>query len=147
MVAAAVVGIAAIGGIAAIQGWIPDWFSGDTPASLATPGLRIAGTAPPDSLSPGETIVTGVEKAPVPSADEKPPVAAPTHPPPPEKKRCPNCGTVASLIYQPRDPHGLSWEVRVTFDDGTHRTLRFPTNPGFRVGERVVFANGRLQRS
>ena len=153
MVAAAAVAVAAIGGIAAIQEWIPAWFSGDTPVGLASPGLRIAGTAPPESLSPGETIVTGAEKAPAaseakkPLVAEKPPVGAPPLPPPPERKRCPNCGTVAALIYQPHDPRGLPWEVRVAFDNGSHQALRYPTNPGFRVGDRVILSNGRLQRS
>ena len=35
---------------------------------------------------------------------------------------------------------------QLAFDDGTRATLRFPTDPGLRVGERVIFANGRLQR-
>jgi hypothetical protein len=149
MVAAVVVFVAAVGGIVAILGWLPEGLSGDTPFSVAPPGLRIAGTAPPESLSAGESIVAP-EKAP--AAQESAPQAEKKTPPaprkaeaplPPAKKACPNCGTVAGLVFRANDAHGAAWEVAVAFDDGTRRTLRYPTNPGFRVGERVVLANGR----
>jgi hypothetical protein len=43
------VGLAAIAGIAAIQGWLPAGLSFDTAPS----------PAPPESLSPGESVVGG----------------------------------------------------------------------------------------
>jgi hypothetical protein len=54
MVAGAAVAIAAIAGIAIILEWFPFGQAGDTPGTLVAPG---PGTAPPESLSPGETIV------------------------------------------------------------------------------------------
>jgi hypothetical protein len=59
---------------------------------------------------------------------------------------CPNCGEVASTTYRQFERSG-AWEVRVRFDDGTRATLRYPTDPGFRVGERVVMSEGRLRRN
>jgi hypothetical protein len=62
------------------------------------------------------------------------------------RKPCANCGSVfATTFRQAELQRGGAWEVRVRFDDGTRATLRFPSDPGFRVGERVIFANGRLQ--
>src|SRR5688572_1498578 len=54
VVAAVVVALAAIAGIAAIEGWISLKMPGER---AAAPGLRVAGTAPPESLSPGESVV------------------------------------------------------------------------------------------
>jgi hypothetical protein len=125
IVTVAAVGIAALGGIAAIQGWLPEGFSGDMPASVATPGLRVAGTAPPESLSQGESIVTAPEKAP---------------------KSCDHCGTIAATTFHEREPRNARWEVRVRFDDGSRKILRYPTDPGLRVGDRVALVQGRLQR-
>ena len=142
IVAAVMVGVAGVAGIAAIQGWVTlpmaDEPAPTTPAVAPRP--RIAAT-PRESLSPGESIV----EAPPPAAQPAP--AQP--PPPPERPRatrsCPNCGEVSSTARRPFDSGG-GWEVRVRFDDGTRATLRYPTDPGFRVGERVVMANGRLKR-
>jgi len=117
------IGVAALGGIAALQGWLPAGLSGDTPASVATPGFRVAGTAPPESLSQGESVVTAPEKAP-----------------------CPHCGTISSTAFHEREPRNSRWEVRVRFDDGTRKILRYPTDPGLRVGERVALVEGRLKR-
>jgi hypothetical protein len=139
IVAAAAVGIAAVGGIAAIQGWLPDWPSGDTPASIATPGFRVAGTAPADSLSPGESVVTAPEKAPPPPDVPPAPASAPAKP-------CPHCGTISSTTYYEREPRNARWEVRVRFDDGTRKVLRYPSDPGLRVGERVSLKEGRLKK-
>jgi hypothetical protein len=149
------VALAALGGIAAILGWLPTGLGGDTPVSIAPPGLRIAGTAPPESLSPGEAIVTEAPKAPAieekaPPAAGKPPAPKPSEAQPPKpasRKKCPNCGTVTSLTFHAGDPRGSGWQVAVNFDDGTRMTMRYPTNPGFRVGERVILANGRLSRN
>ena len=125
IVAVAAVSVAAVGGIAAIQGWLPESLSGEAPANDPRPALRIAGTAPPESLSPGESVVPAPEKAPAP---------------------CPQCGTVSSLTFHEREARNARWEVRVRFDDGTRAVLRYPTNPGFRVGERVSLSEGRLRK-
>ena len=171
IVAATVVSVAAALGIAAIEGWLPLWPARVAPTSVAA---SFAGTAPPDSLSPGESIVTAADvnqtvpavtavlpaPAPIPSA---PPPESTTKPVPktPAHERapavqgeqrgargpCANCGNVSSTTFRQAElQRGGAWEVRVRFDDGTRATLRFPTDPGFRVGERVIFANGRLHR-
>jgi len=49
------VGVAALAGIAAIQGWLPATLTGDT---AVTPALPPPPT-PPESLSPGESVVGG----------------------------------------------------------------------------------------
>ena len=132
IVTSLIVGVAAVGGIAAIQGWLPERFSGDTPE------FRVAGTAPPESLSQGESIVTAPAQAPLP-ADVPPPPA-------PVARTCPHCGTIASTAFHEREPRNARWEVRVRFDDGTRKILRYPTNPGLQVGDRVALVQGRLQR-
>ena len=165
IVAAIVVGVAAALGIAAIEGWLPWWRTPVKPASVAFD--------PADSLSPGESIVTATDANPiappvsaVPSAPASIPPAAPpgatarpaSKAPAYERapavqaerhgahKPCANCGSVSSTTFRQTElQRGSAWEVRVRFDDGTRATLRFPTDPGFRVGERVIFANGRLR--
>jgi len=132
IVAAAAVGIAAIGGIAAIAGWLPDWASGEAPASAPLP-TKIIGIAPPETLSPGESVITG------PPADPPPQPAKASRP-------CPHCGTISSTAYHEREPRNARWEVRVRFDDGSRKILRYPTDPGFRVGDRVSLAQGRLRK-
>ena len=141
LVGAAAVAIAAIGGIAAIEGWLPDRFSAEAPATSAPPRLKIAGTAPPESLSPGESIVSAPPKA---QGEEKPPPVDES--PPASRRFCAHCGTISSTAYHEREPRGASWEVRVKFDDGSRRILRYPTDPGFHVGDRVVLSNGRLHK-
>ena len=163
VVAAIVVAAAAALGIAAIEGWLPLGRSPATPTSVVLD--------PADSLSPGESIVTPTQ-APAPAATSVAPEPAPIPPAaPPEpaakpaakapayarapaeaterrdaRKPCTNCGSVFATTFRQADlQRGGAWEVRVRFDDGTRATLRFPTDPGFRVGERVIFANGRLQ--
>jgi hypothetical protein len=64
----------------------------------------------------------------------------------PSRALCANCGTVASTTLHEDRRDDTAWEVRVRFDDGTRRVLRFPTDPGFRVGDRVFLSNGRLLR-
>jgi hypothetical protein len=132
IVTVAAVGIAALGGIAAIQGWLPDGFSGDTPA------FRVTGTAPPESLSQGESIVIAPAQAPLPA--DVPPAPAPV------AKTCPHCGTIASTVFHEREARNARWELRVRFDDGSRKILRYPTDPGLRVGDRVALVQGRLQR-
>lgn len=156
IIAAVAVGVAALGGIAAILGWLPERFTTQTATSSA-PGspLRISGTAPPESLSPGESIVATpppVATPPAPIAHEPPKTqAAPPKPGlEPERREprrhCANCGVVSSTTRHDRDVLGGAYEVRVRFDDGTRLTLRYPTSPGFRAGDRVFFSEGRLRR-
>lgn len=38
----------------------------------------------------------------------------------------------------------VSWEVRVRLEDGTNQVMRYPTEPAFRVGDRVKVEDGRL---
>ena len=181
-VAAVVVGITAIAAIATIQGWLPEWGAKEE-APRASAKTRITGTAPPETLSPGESVVTPAPEAqamppaaaPAPQAEapapetERPKKAAPTtpsyappraaparpSPPPPAppppptadaSRLCANCGVVASTTYRDHEVRGGPWEVRVHFDDGSRRILRYPTHPGFQVGDRVFFSRGRLHR-
>lgn len=154
IVGVAAVAIAAIGGIAAIEGWLPERFSGETPAAIAPPGLQVTGTAPPESLSPGESVVSAPPKTPEKAAEKAPEKAPPVPKPaapkrpvaPPSHRYCANCGTVSSTAYHEREPRGAAWEVRVKFDDGSRKILRYPTDPGFRVGDRVFFSSGRLHK-
>lgn len=167
-----IVALAAVAGIAVIQGWLPASLEGDTPASIASPGLRIAGTVPPESLSPGETVITesaepeatpppgAAPPAPAQESARKPAPRTPAYAskPAPRRERaaenkpparglCANCGTIASATYHENERHpGGAWEVRVQFDDGSRKSMRFPTDPGLRAGDRVFFANGRLHR-
>jgi hypothetical protein len=53
---------------------------------------------------------------------------------------------VSSTTFHEREPRNVRWEVRVRFDDGTRKILRYPTNPGFRVGDRVALTQGRLRK-
>jgi hypothetical protein len=136
MFAAIAVGLAAMAGIAAIEGWLTlPGAAPEPPAQSPAARPRIAAT-PAESLLPGETIVEG------PAAS---PPASPAPSTPRARPACPNCGEVSSTAYRQFD-RGGAWEVRVRFDDGTRGTLRYPTDPGFRVGERVVMSNGRLKR-
>ena len=178
--AAVLVGLAAIGGIAAIEGWLPKWLGGDDPAPKVTPTAplpkvdpsmatrpRAQRTVPlPESLSPGESVVTAPETtaAAPPKATTPPPAAAPapaptppparkparseptkTKPPPPSTGLCRNCGVVIATTYRDDDFRG-AWEVRVKLDEGTVRILRYPADHGFRVGDRVFISRGRLHR-
>jgi outer membrane lipoprotein SlyB len=38
----------------------------------------------------------------------------------------------------------VSWEVRVRLEDGTNQVMRYASEPGFRVGDRVRVEDGRL---
>jgi len=83
----------------------------------------------------------------MPIIPERAPSAAAAKPAPPAKKTCLNCGTVTTLSYRSQNPRGFPWELTVAFDDGTRGTLRYPANPGFRAGDRVLLSNGRLQKN
>ena len=156
VVAALAVGVAAVAGIAAIEGWVTLPGSAEPPMPAPAPRPRIAAT-PAESLLPGETIVEAPAIAPPPPAAAPTPQAARPAPekpsyaqaPAPEnrgaRRSCPNCGEVSSTAYRQFD-RGGAFEVRVRFDDGTRATLRYPSDPGFRAGDRVLMANGRLRR-
>ena len=70
-------------------------------------------------------------------------VPHPTDPndPWPQPVTCGTCGTVHSITVYPD-----LYEVRVRFDDGARRTLRYQKAPRWRVGDRVRLENGRLVR-
>lgn len=52
---------------------------------------------------------------------------------------CGNCGAVQSIRVFPD-----LWEVRVRFDDGGHRTIRYSRPQHWRVGDRIRYEGGRL---
>ncbi len=163
VVASVAVTASALVGIGVMLGWV-----GDKPASPATPAAAVSDAL----LSPGETLVApaaapSAPRAPlmpnytppkppmpapaVPDAATPPPrepkkvVAAPAPPqyrrPPAPDERCRNCGTVAAIATYPD-----AWEVRVRFEDGSERTIAYPTAPRLRLGDRVRFEEGRLNR-
>ena len=164
IIAAVAVGVAAIFGIAAIEGWL-SW-PVSSPASVAHPGQAAIGIAPVESLSPGESVVSS-------ESAKKPPPPAPPVPPPPapagepakpapvkpsyaqvpkaqtEKRRasCPHCGVVTSTATLEREGYfGRQFEVRVRFEDGSRKTFIFPTDPDLAVADRVMLSKGRLTR-
>ena len=51
-----------------------------------------------------------------------------------------NCGTVTSITAL----EAGEWDVHVRFEDGSTETLRYRTRPGLRIGQRVLFEEGRL---
>lgn len=59
----------------------------------------------------------------------------------PQPAVCGTCGTVHSITVYPD-----LYEVRVRFDDGSRRTMRYQKPPRWRVGDRVRLDNGRLVR-
>ena len=65
------------------------------------------------------------------------------HPTDPDDKwpqpACGSCGVVDSIRVFPN-----LWEVRVRFDDGGHRTLRYSRPQHWRVGDRIRYEGGRL---
>lgn len=112
------------------------------PASLApsTPNYsRTSPSAAPVPRDPKPEPTTRPEPTPRPSATApKTPAyarAAPQH------NVCVNCGTVAAITA-----YSDSWEVRVRFEDGATRTLRYRTPPNVRIGQRVRLEDGRLVR-
>ena len=54
---------------------------------------------------------------------------------------CGACGVVHSITTFPD-----LWEVRVRFDDGGRRTIRYHRPPRWRVGDRIRYEDGRLQQ-
>ena len=59
---------------------------------------------------------------------------------------CETCGTISSVTARYADRGGSSYEVRVSFRDGTRQVFVYPNDPGFSTGERVRFESGRLTR-
>lgn len=59
----------------------------------------------------------------------------------PRRFVCRTCGTVTAIAAFPD-----LWEVHVRLEDGASFTVRYPSPPTLRVGDRVRLANGRLER-
>jgi hypothetical protein len=58
----------------------------------------------------------------------------------PRRAVCDHCGEVAAITRWP----GSAWEVRVRFDDGSSRVIRFGSRPRLAIGDRVRFDDGFL---
>lgn len=173
VVAAIAVTGCALVAIAVMLGWVSSGGPAITPASVASPGLQVAGTAPEAGLAPGETLVAPAE---IPSP--RPGVLMPNYSPPAAPRPAPSApdAPVSSLpapkkpvamapaapIYAqaPRDGFCVNcgtvtgvttypdwWEVRVRFEDGASRSFRYPTPPNLHLGERVRLEDGRLNRN
>jgi hypothetical protein len=56
--AAVALTVCALVAIAFMLGWLPSAASVPTPAGMASPGQQAVGTAPGDTLLPGESVVT-----------------------------------------------------------------------------------------
>ena len=124
-----------------------------SPAPAAAPPTAPAPTTPSYSRPAPE--VTPVPRDPAPEPAARKPVARPapaTNPIPapkapvyarasPERTPCVQCGTVTATTA-----YSDSWEVRVRFEDGTTRTIRHRSPPGFGIGQRVRLEDGRLVR-
>jgi hypothetical protein len=147
IVAAVAMAGAGLLAIAMVLDWIP------APATSSAPKPRSGPVTAAESLLPGETIVSVDEPKKTPEAAPRTPTPEQAAPPPPpatrriSRGRCTNCGTVsATASIESARTSRVTWEVRVRFDDGARRVYRFPTDPGYSEGDRVVFANGRLVR-
>jgi outer membrane lipoprotein SlyB len=55
-------------------------------------------------------------------------------------------GAVAGNEIEKSNKRTVHYEVRVLMEDGTYRTVRYETEPGVRVGDKVKIENGRLYR-
>ena len=120
-----------------------------TPAPAAAPPAKVEPMMPPYG-NPAVPKAAPPRRAERPAAKPAPslpryvrtePLAAGPADELPRTAGCTSCGSVTSIT-------SLSdfWEVRVRFDDGASRRLRFPTAPGYRIGDRVRLENGRLER-
>lgn len=139
-------------GAAVLMGWIGP---GVRPANVLPPQAAARAQANELGLSPGETVVSAAEvpappvkaeapaarAAPAPSSTVKPSVAKGAEPRRPHKRHHaePRVGVVHSIRVFPD-----LWEVRVRFDDGGHRTIRYPRPQHWRVGDRIRYEDGRL---
>jgi hypothetical protein len=171
VVAAAIaVTACALVAIAVMLGWVGSKGPAITPASVASPGLQVAGTDPEAGLAPGETLVAPAAPAPAKPGPMTPNYSPPAAPRPaptapgaaapavkqpvprapvtptyaqarPRDGYCVNCGTVSTVTTYPD-----FWEVGVRFEDGSSRNVRYPTPPNLRLGDRVRLEDGRLNR-
>ena len=174
IVAAAIaVTLCALVAIAWMLGWVGTKGAPPTPASFASPGQRIAGTAPGVALLPGETLVTEEpapgplapsSTKPAPASAKSPEVAPPfttlASPPLPATRNTPSTPNYsrAEVAARPRGvcvncgtvewihPSGDGWELRVRYDDGSGEVRRYDDRPRLRRGDRVRLEEGRLLR-
>jgi hypothetical protein len=173
VVAAVAITACALVAIAYMFGWIPARSAGSTPASFASPGQQVAGTAPGVALLPNESLVA-------PEAPLTPPAAATTPPKPPAAAATPARPAPTTPDYaRPAPPRVIApavppkpaapaaaparegycvncgtiiattgyrdqWEVRVRFHDGSVETFRYRAPPPFRMGQRVRLEGERL---
>jgi hypothetical protein len=112
-------------------------------APTPAPPARAAATAiPAPEREPAQPPIRALA-APAPPQYARPVPHHPTDPDDdwPQGAPCRACGTVTAIATFPD-----LWEVRVRFDAGGSRIVRFPTAPPYRIGDRVRLANGRLER-
>ena len=160
-------------GIAAMLGWVGGPRAPIAPVIVSVPAKTVSPkTATPvpagAALIPGETLVTPAETPA--SAPLAQPASKPAAPPPPRTRTepaprprpanptyarpgesqaprpsrklvCRTCGTVTAVATFPD-----LWEVRVRLEDGASFSVRYPSPPTLRIGDRVRLANGRLER-
>ena len=79
VIAAFAVAACALVAMAYMLGWVP-LKAPSTPASMASPGQQLAGTAPGVALLPGETLIDNPESAPPPAPAASPAPQAPAPP-------------------------------------------------------------------
>ena len=170
--AAIAITVCALVAIAWMLGWVGTKGAPPTPASFASPGQQIAGTAPGVALLPGETLITE-EPAPKPiappakpapesakSLEVAPPFPTLASPPLPATRNTPSTPNYsrAEVAARPRavcincgtvewiHPSGDGWELRVRYDDGSGEVRRYDERPHLRRGDRVRLEEGRLLR-
>jgi len=175
VVAAVAITTGALVAIAWMLGWVGARGAPPTPASFASPGQQVAGTAPGVALLPGETLVTeepapktlapsSAKPAQAPTKDSEvtPPPAIPAPPPSPATRVAPVTPNYSRAEVAARPdlralcvncgtvesirPVGDGWEVRVRYDDGSGDVKRYDQRPRLRRGDRVHLEEGRLQR-
>ncbi len=153
-------------GIALMLGWVGGPRAPIAPVIVSMPAKATTPSPPAVALIPGETLVTPAEATPPMAAPAAAPAAAPLprtrtepaprprpatpsyarpgesqSPRPARKLVCRTCGTVTAIATFPD-----LWEVRVRLEDGASFSVRYPSPPTLRVGDRVRLANGRLER-
>ncbi len=165
--------LCALVAIAWMLGWVGTKGAPPSPASFASPGQQIAGTAPGVALLPGETLVTEepATKSEAPSAmklalasakspEVAPPFTTLASPPLPAIRNTPSTPNYsrAEIEARPRavcvncgtvdwiQPSGDGWELRVRYDDGSGEVKRYDERPRLRRGDRVRLEQGRLLR-
>ncbi|HUP98707.1 MAG TPA: hypothetical protein VM073_12225 [Usitatibacter sp.] len=101
----------------------------EAPVAEAPPPARVERAAPRPRVAPVPPVYARRDTHPSDAIDDWPRTAV-----------CRACGTVTSITTWPD-----LWEVRVRFEDGASRTVRFPSLPRFHIGDRVRLENGRLE--